>query len=130
MGWGVRLWALLGGGERARRDSSRCPRQFFILDGFAEPSRIIACLPMMFPGAIINSGRHLDEHRQIVRSEIERVVRAAEVEAAVRSKTALGVFAGVSFMLLLRAIKAQGARVARRAVIDAFVVVGLWQARR
>jgi hypothetical protein len=63
---------------------------------------------MMFPGAIINSGRYLDEHRQIVRSEIEGVVRAAEVEAAVRPKTPLGVFAGMSFMLLLRAIKRTG----------------------
>src|SRR5258708_1905211 len=85
---------------------------------------------MMFPGAIINSGRHLDDLRQIGRWEIEGVVGAAEVEAAVRSKTALGVFAGVSFMFLLRAIRARGARVARRAVIEAFVVVGLWQARR
>jgi hypothetical protein len=62
---------------------------------------------MMFPGAIINSGCHLDKHHQIVRSEIEGVVRAAEVEAAVRSKTPLGIFAGMSLVLLLRAIKAQ-----------------------
>src|SRR5215510_12071671 len=85
---------------------------------------------MMFPGPIINAGRHLDEHRQIVRPEIERVVRAAEVEAAVRSKAPLGVFAGMSFVVLLRAIEAQGARVAGHGVIEAFVLFGLWQTKR
>jgi hypothetical protein len=67
---------------------------------------------MTFPGAIINGGSHLEENRQIVRSEIERVVRAAEVEAAVRSKAPLGVFAVMSFLLLARAVKAHWACVA------------------
>src|SRR5260370_24809750 len=85
---------------------------------------------MMFPGAIVNSGRHLDEHRQIACSEIERVVRAAEVEATVRSKAPLGIFAGMSFMLLLQAIQAQWTRVARQSVIEAFAVVELRQTKR
>src|SRR5215831_240620 len=84
---------------------------------------------MMLPGAVINSGSHLDEHHQIVRSEIECVARAAKVETAVRSKTPLGVLAGMPFMLLLRAIKAQGARVASCSIMQGLIVVGRPQVR-
>jgi hypothetical protein len=105
-------------------------RQLFVLDSFAKPSRIVACLPMMFPTAITNAGRRLEKHSQIVRSEIKRVAGAAEIEAAVRTKAPLGVFAGMSVVLLPRAIEAYGARVSGHGVIEALVVVGLWQGRR
>ena len=79
-------------------------RQLLVLDHVTEPGRIVGGLAVVLPGAVVHSLGDLQEDHEILCTQVERVIRAAEIEAAVLSEMALGVFRGVPLVSLARTL--------------------------
>ena len=91
-------------------DRGRFLRQVIVLDDLAEPRRIVAGVAVMLPGALVDAFRDLREERQVLRAQIEAIVRSAEIEAQVLAELTLGVFALVPVARLLRPQRFHGNR--------------------
>src|SRR5262245_39710181 len=76
---------------RQALDALRLRRQRLVLDALAEPARVVALPPVVFPGVVVQAVGHLKEQHQVLHAEVEPVFRTAEVETALRRQFALGI---------------------------------------
>ena len=87
--------------------------ELVVLDLVAKPLRIVAGLEVMLPGAVVDAFGDMQEHHQVLRLELQRAVRPAEVEAVV-AEIAFGVFALVPLARLLADPRRRSSSAARR----------------
>src|SRR5690348_6444574 len=68
-------------------------REIMILDRESEPSRIVSAFAVPLPSLLVDALRHLNEHRDVLRAQVEPPVRTVEPEALVVPEPALGILA-------------------------------------
>ena len=60
------------------------------------PARVVAPRQVMLPGLVVHAVRELHEEHEVLRAQLEAIIRAAEIEAPVLTQLALGVLAQVT----------------------------------
>ncbi|SAK97670.1 hypothetical protein AWB76_07440 [Caballeronia temeraria] len=86
--------------------------EFGVADYIAEPCRIVAAPQMKEPCVFIDAIGQFEEKREVVRAQLEPILRPAKVETALGDKHARRIFAHMTATLRFGRLHANDARIA------------------
>src|SRR5687767_3313704 len=96
----MHLRARFSGARLAQRLDAPGPLgQRIVLDAVLHPARVVAAAQVEIPGLVVYAVGHLQENDEVLRTQVQRAARTAEIEAAVLGQLARCVLAVMTSVL-------------------------------